>query len=140
MPSPTHITLYCHYSVAKSCLTLPPHGLQTARLLCPWDFPGKNTEVGSHSLLQGIFPTQGSNPCFLYWQVGSLPLSNQKVLIIYTLTSCSAPSKYTLAETPSPFPPCPYGKLLSFFVVACFQCSYPPSLILHVCLTVGLFL
>ena len=28
--------------------------------LCPWDFPGKNTEVGCHFLLQGIFPTQGS--------------------------------------------------------------------------------
>ena len=32
------------------------------RLLCLWDSPGKNTEVGCHSLLQGIFPTQGSNP------------------------------------------------------------------------------
>ena len=42
--------------------SLRPHGLQPARLLCPWDSPGKNTGVGSHSLLQGIFPTQGSNP------------------------------------------------------------------------------
>ena len=33
-----------------------------ARLLCPWDFPGKNTRVGYHFLLQGIFPTQGLNP------------------------------------------------------------------------------
>ena len=32
-----------------------------ARLLCPWDFPGKNTGAGCHFLLQGIFPTQGSN-------------------------------------------------------------------------------
>ena len=31
------------------------------RLLCPWDFPGKDTGVGCHFLLQGIFPTQGSN-------------------------------------------------------------------------------
>ena len=31
------------------------------RLLCPWDFPGKNTGVGCHFLLQGIFPTQGLN-------------------------------------------------------------------------------
>ena len=30
--------------------------------MCPWDFPGKDTAVGCHSLLQGIFPTQGSNP------------------------------------------------------------------------------
>ena len=35
-----------------------PHGLQPARLLCPWDFPGKNTGVGCHFLLQGIFPSR----------------------------------------------------------------------------------
>ena len=53
--------------------------LQPARLLCLWDFPIKNTGVGCHFLLQGIFPTQGSNPCllcFLQWQVDSLPLSH----------------------------------------------------------------
>ena len=32
------------------------------QVLCPWNSPGKNTEVGCHSLLQGIFPTQGLNP------------------------------------------------------------------------------
>ena len=41
---------------------LKPHGLQPPRLLCPWDFPGKNTGVGCHFLLQGLFPTQGLNP------------------------------------------------------------------------------
>ena len=35
--------------------------LWLARLLCPWDFPGKNTGVGCHALLQRIFPTEGSN-------------------------------------------------------------------------------
>ena len=40
-------------------------GLQPARLLCPWDFPDKNTGEGCHFLLQGIFPTQGSNPRLL---------------------------------------------------------------------------
>ena len=98
--------------------SLQPHGLQPARLLCPWDLPhcrqmllssesawvlsrfnsvrlcntidcstpgssvhgnfaGKNTEVGCHALLQGIFPSHGSNMhllCLLYWQAGSLPL------------------------------------------------------------------
>ena len=39
--------------------SLWPHEL--SRLLCPWDFPGKNTVVGCHFLLQEIFPTQGSN-------------------------------------------------------------------------------
>ena len=38
------------------------HGLQISRLLCPWDSPSKNTGVDSHSLLQGIFLTQGWNP------------------------------------------------------------------------------
>ena len=32
------------------------------RLYSPWNSPGQNTELGSLSLLQGIFPTQGSNP------------------------------------------------------------------------------
>ena len=30
--------------------------------ICPWNFPGKNTEVGCHFLLQGLFPTEGSAP------------------------------------------------------------------------------
>ena len=42
--------------VAQPCLTLlQPHGLQPARLLCPWYFPGKNTEVGFHFLLHYDF-------------------------------------------------------------------------------------
>ena len=43
--------------VAQLCLTLQPHELYS-----PWNFPGQNTGVGSSSLLQGIFPTQGWNP------------------------------------------------------------------------------
>ena len=40
----------------KSCPSvLWPNGLYPARLLCPWDFPVKNTGVGCHFLLQGIF-------------------------------------------------------------------------------------
>ena len=48
------------------------------QVLCPWDSPGRNTGVGCHSLLQGIFPTQKSTPCLLcllLWQAGSLPLA-----------------------------------------------------------------
>ena len=48
--------------VNKSRLTLLwPCRLQPARLLCPWDFLGKKTGLGCHFLLQGIFPSQGSN-------------------------------------------------------------------------------
>ena len=38
--------------VSLSCPTLQPHGLWTARLLCSWNFPGKNTGMGCHFLLQ----------------------------------------------------------------------------------------
>ena len=58
--------------------TLWPHRLQRPRLRCPWDSPGKNTGVGCHFLLQGIFPTQESNLCLFYswhWQLDSLPLA-----------------------------------------------------------------
>ena len=52
-------------------------GLQPARLLCPWNSPGKNTEVGSRSLLQEIFPTQGSNSGILHCRWILHPLSHQ---------------------------------------------------------------
>ena len=58
-----HLGICC--SVAKSCPTLWPHVLQPPRLLCPWDFLGKNSGVGCHFLLQGIFPTLGSNPALV---------------------------------------------------------------------------
>jgi len=51
--------------------------MQPSRLLCPWDFPGKNTGMGCHALLQGIISTQRLNPhllCHLHWKAGSLPL------------------------------------------------------------------
>ena len=56
--------------------SLRPHGLWPARLLCPWDFPGKNTGVGCRFLLQGIFLSRGSKPSLLHWQAGSLLLSH----------------------------------------------------------------
>ena len=73
----------------QSCLTLcdpmngsPPgsseHGILQAR---------KNTGVGCHALLQGIFLTQGSNQhllCLLHWQVGSLPLAPTEKPVVVT--------------------------------------------------------
>ena len=47
--------------------SLQPHGTQPARLLCPWNSPSKNTGVGCHARLQGIFPTQELNPGLLHW-------------------------------------------------------------------------
>ena len=68
----------CGCSFAQSN-SLWSHELYHARLLCPWSFPGKNTGVGCHFLLEGVFHTQGSNPhllCLLHWQADSLPLSH----------------------------------------------------------------
>ena len=68
----------CVYVCSVVSNSLQPYGPQPTRLLCPWDSTGKNTRVGCYDLLQGIFPTQGSNPCclcLLLWQAGSLPLA-----------------------------------------------------------------
>ena len=57
---------------------MPSTYVQPSRLVCPWDSPGKNTGLDCHALLQGIFPTQESNPGLLHllhWQAGSLPLA-----------------------------------------------------------------
>ena len=51
--------------------------MEPSRLLCPWDSPGKNTVVGVHFLLQGIFPTRGSNPHLLHRRWILYQLSHQ---------------------------------------------------------------
>ena len=47
--------------------------------------------MGCHLLLQGIFPTQGLNPCLLYWQVESLTLSywGSPLVLVVTLPNIS---------------------------------------------------
>ena len=76
----TQFSLVQEYKVlvAQSCPTLcNPMDCSPPGSSVHGDSPGKNTGVGCHALLQGIFPTQGSELCllcFLYWQTGSLPL------------------------------------------------------------------
>ena len=68
-------------SVVSNSLQL--YGLQPTIFLCQRDSPGQDTETVCHFLLQGFFPTQGSNLCLLHWQVDSLPLNpfgKQKML------------------------------------------------------------
>ena len=50
------------FLVTKLCDSLRSHGLQPTRLLYLWDFPGKNTGVGCHFVLQGIFLTPELSP------------------------------------------------------------------------------
>ena len=67
------------WSPSHVWLLLPPWTV-ACQALCPWDFPGKNTRVGGHFFLQGIFPSQGSNPRLLHWWADSLPLSLREAL------------------------------------------------------------
>ena len=65
---------YCVCMLVHSVVldSLQPHGLQPARLLCPWNFSGTNTGVGCHFPLQGIFPTQRLHLSLLHllhWQL-----------------------------------------------------------------------
>ena len=53
------------------------HSWQPHRLLCPWSFPGKNTGVGCHCLLQEIFPTQKLNPGLWHCRQTLYHLSHQ---------------------------------------------------------------
>ena len=73
----------CVLSCSVVSNSLWPHGLWPARLLCPWDFPGKNGAVDCHFLFQGIFLTQGLNPHLLRWQRDALPLSQQGSPVLY---------------------------------------------------------
>ena len=64
-------------SLSVASDSLRHHVLQPTRLLCPWDSPGKNTGMGCHALLQGIFPIQGSNLGLLHCRWILYHLSNQ---------------------------------------------------------------
>ena len=97
LQSVTRCVLTC--SVVSDSLRL--HGQKSARLLCPWDSPGKSAAAGGHALLQGILQTQGSNPHLqrlLHWQAGSLSLSISPVSctaggLVTTSTAREAPAR-----------------------------------------------
>ena len=71
----------CHLVASVVSDSSQPCGLQPARLLLSWNSSGKNTGVGCHFLFQGLFLTQGLNPCLLHWQADSLPLSHLGFLV-----------------------------------------------------------
>ena len=82
----TNTTLYNYMIIKQLCVSLCACSVmanslqpQPTRLLCPWNFPGKNGGMGCHFLLQGVFLTQGLSPILLlllYCQEDSLPLSH----------------------------------------------------------------
>ena len=82
--------------------TLRPHRLYPTSLLCPWNFPVKNTGVGCHVLLKGIFPTQGSSShflCLLPWQADSLLLVPPGEPNLRLSCKCSKPRSWSSTLT-----------------------------------------
>ena len=71
--------------------SLQPYGLEPTRLLCPWDFPSKNTEVDYHFLLQGLFPTQELNLGLLFHRQ-----------ILYKLSHQGSPQYFSVLPDSSP--------------------------------------
>ena len=82
----------CFFEHSVMSSSLQPHGLWPDRLLCQWDFSGKNTRVGCHFFLQGIFLTQDLDHHLLHLlhSLGcSLPLSHlgsYNVIVIQVLS------------------------------------------------------
>ena len=117
-------------SVVPDCLR--PHGLSPARLLCLWDSPGKNTGVGCH-VLQGIFPTQGSNLHLLRWRADSL--TPEPSLFSYSVVSDSLrPHEAQHARPPRPSPTpgacsTPHKSVMpSNHLILCRPLLLPPSI------------
>ena len=71
-----HLVLTCGSFLNTSFILLFSREVGSISFATPWtplsmEFPGRNTRVGCHFLPQGIFLTQGSNPCLLHWQADS---------------------------------------------------------------------
>ena len=70
-------------SLSHARLFVIPWRVACTKLLHPWDFQGKSTGVGCHFLLQGIFPTQGSNPGLSHCRQMLYRLSHQGSLHLW---------------------------------------------------------
>ena len=79
--------------VSQLCPTLQPHGLYS-----PWNSPGKNTGVGSLSLLQGIFQAQGLNPGLLHCRWVLYQMSTREALKMVVQFSSVTQSCSTLCD------------------------------------------
>ena len=105
--------------------SLQPCGLQPTRLLCPRGSPGKNTAVGSHSLLlQRIFSTQAWGGFFVIWATGEALVASQVVLVVKSLPSSTRDIKRCEKETEIAVSP---GCLMNVLCI-CVEIM-PPSLL-----------
>ena len=75
---------FTEYSLESESRSVVSDSLRSYGLYSPWNSPGQNTGVGSLSLLQGIFPTQGSNPGLPHCRQSLYQLSLEAT--VYNLT------------------------------------------------------
>ena len=107
--NPLSLHLYCEFLIfLRACPHLFSHAQSYPTLCVPVDcslpgfyghgiFQARITKAGCYFLLQGIFLTQGSKPCFLcllHWQVDSLPLKNHGLFRL--LSSVPTPWSYSM--------------------------------------------
>ena len=100
--------------VAQSCPTLRPHGLYS-----PWNSPSQNTGVGSLSLLQWIFPTQGLNPGLSHCR-----------RILYQPRRKGSPASLCWGKLAFSLLPCKSGSVCSHSFLSMQHCSLHSELIL----------
>ena len=111
--------IYCCCLVSKSCPFFATSWTSwTTRLPCPWNFPGRNTGVDCHFLLQGIFPTQGSN-----LQADSLPLLLLLLSCFSRVRLCN-PTDGSLPRSPTPG--ILQARILEWIAISSSRASSPP--------------
>ena len=89
------------------------------RLLCLWDFPGKNTGVGGHFLFQGIFLPHGSNPGFPHWRQTLYHWAIRKAPYNVLTTKNWVSIHHHTLKTPYPFHPLQLLLLGNHYSVLC---------------------
>ena len=100
-------------SLSRARLFATPSIVACTKLLCPWDFQGKSTGVGCHFLLQGTFPTQGSNPGLSHCRQTLYSLSHHQVLnpglqhFEHGVLATGPPGKSLWKSILQSGPPCP---------------------------------
>ena len=129
-----HTNICCCYLVANCHLNLlVSYGLQPVSLLCPWNSPGKNTRVGSHSLFQQIFPTQGLNgsPALQVDSLSSEPPGKPIHISVYVYILFSILFHYRLLQNIA-------CSSLCYRVISC--CLFYIQYYLHLLISYSLFI